>query len=208
MIRVSPQKLNLVAQLIRGKKVATALADLQFSRKRIAGDVQEVPGIGDRQRREQPRPRRRRSRRRRGACRQGARDEALHAARPWPRRADLEAVLAPDDRRSSGRGEPKRREERSMGQKINPIGLRLGINRTWDSRWFAGKSEYGKLLHEDIEDPRGRCMKELKQAAVVQDRHRASAQEVPRHHSLGASGRGDRQEGRRHREAAQEGCRA
>jgi large subunit ribosomal protein L22 len=36
MIRVSPQKLNLVAQLIRGKKVATALADLQFSRKRIA----------------------------------------------------------------------------------------------------------------------------------------------------------------------------
>ena len=37
-----------------------------------------------------------------------------------------------------------------MGQKINPIGLRLGINRTWDSRWFAGKNEYGKLLHEDV----------------------------------------------------------
>jgi large subunit ribosomal protein L22 len=36
MIRISPQKLNLVAQLIRGKKVATALADLEFSRKRIA----------------------------------------------------------------------------------------------------------------------------------------------------------------------------
>ncbi len=41
MIRVSPQKLNLVAQLIRGKKVATALADLQFSRKRIAVDVRK-----------------------------------------------------------------------------------------------------------------------------------------------------------------------
>jgi len=40
-IRVSPQKLNLVAQLIRGKKVATALADLQFSRKRIALDVKK-----------------------------------------------------------------------------------------------------------------------------------------------------------------------
>ena len=37
-----------------------------------------------------------------------------------------------------------------MGQKVNPIGLRLGINRTWDSRWFAGKT-YGSLLHEDIE---------------------------------------------------------
>tara|TARA_E500000331_G_scaffold202407_1_gene194235 strand:+ start:114 stop:791 length:678 start_codon:yes stop_codon:yes gene_type:complete len=36
-----------------------------------------------------------------------------------------------------------------MGQKVNPIGFRLGINRTWDSRWYAGK-EYGSLLHEDI----------------------------------------------------------
>src|SRR6186997_171985 len=41
MLRVSPQKLNLVAQLIRGKKVATALADLQFSQKRIAKDVRK-----------------------------------------------------------------------------------------------------------------------------------------------------------------------
>jgi large subunit ribosomal protein L22 len=38
-LRVSPQKLNLVAQMIRGKKVQTALADLEFSRKRIARDV-------------------------------------------------------------------------------------------------------------------------------------------------------------------------
>ena len=37
-----------------------------------------------------------------------------------------------------------------MGQKVNPIGLRLGVNRTWDSRWYAGKREYGKLLQEDI----------------------------------------------------------
>jgi large subunit ribosomal protein L22 len=41
MLRVSPQKLNLVAGLIRGKKVASALADLQFSRKRIARDVRK-----------------------------------------------------------------------------------------------------------------------------------------------------------------------
>ena len=41
MLRVSPQKLNLVAQMIRGKKVASALADLQFSRKRIAKDVRK-----------------------------------------------------------------------------------------------------------------------------------------------------------------------
>ena len=36
-----------------------------------------------------------------------------------------------------------------MGHKVNPIGLRLGINRTWDSRWFAG-NDYAKLLHSDI----------------------------------------------------------
>ena len=42
MLRVSPQKLNLLAQLIRGKKVETALADLQFSRKRIALDVRKT----------------------------------------------------------------------------------------------------------------------------------------------------------------------
>jgi large subunit ribosomal protein L22 len=41
MLRVSPQKLNLLAQLIRGKKVATALADLEFSRKRIAQEVRK-----------------------------------------------------------------------------------------------------------------------------------------------------------------------
>jgi large subunit ribosomal protein L22 len=40
-LRVSPQKLNLVAGLIRGKKVDTALADLEFSRKRIAADVRK-----------------------------------------------------------------------------------------------------------------------------------------------------------------------
>ena len=37
-----------------------------------------------------------------------------------------------------------------MGQKVNPIGLRLGINRTWDSRWYANDENYSGLLHEDI----------------------------------------------------------
>ncbi|MFL5322712.1 MAG: 30S ribosomal protein S3, partial [Microvirga sp.] len=52
-----------------------------------------------------------------------------------------------------------------MGQKVNPIGLRLGINRTWDSRWFARKGEYARLMHEDIA-VREALMKQLKQAAV------------------------------------------
>lgn len=52
-----------------------------------------------------------------------------------------------------------------MGQKVNPIGLRLGINRTWDSRWYANKREFGKLLHEDVAI-RAYLTKELKQAGV------------------------------------------
>ena len=38
-----------------------------------------------------------------------------------------------------------------MGQKVNPIGLRLGINKTWDSRWYADKRKYADLLHEDLQ---------------------------------------------------------
>ena len=52
-----------------------------------------------------------------------------------------------------------------MGQKVNPIGFRLGINRTWDSRWYAGK-EYGTLLHEDVKI-REYIEKALAQAGVA-----------------------------------------
>ena len=51
-----------------------------------------------------------------------------------------------------------------MGQKVNPIGLRLGINRTWDSRWFARK-DYAALLHEDLK-LRGFLNERLQQAGV------------------------------------------
>ena len=37
-----------------------------------------------------------------------------------------------------------------MGQKINPIGMRLQVNRTWDSRWYADTKDYGNLLLEDL----------------------------------------------------------
>ena len=52
-----------------------------------------------------------------------------------------------------------------MGQKINPTGFRLGINRTWDSRWYANSKDYGKLLHQDFAI-RAALMKLLKLAAV------------------------------------------
>ncbi|MEE8306624.1 MAG: 30S ribosomal protein S3 [Gammaproteobacteria bacterium] len=52
-----------------------------------------------------------------------------------------------------------------MGQKVNPIGLRLGINRTWDSRWYANAKDYAGLLHEDIKI-REFLEKKLSQAGI------------------------------------------
>jgi small subunit ribosomal protein S3 len=52
-----------------------------------------------------------------------------------------------------------------MGQKVNPIGFRLGVNRTWDSRWFADGREYAKLLHEDFRI-REYLREKLKQAGI------------------------------------------
>ena len=52
-----------------------------------------------------------------------------------------------------------------MGQKVNPIGLRLGINRTADRRWYADSADYGRLLHEDIAI-RKEVNNRLKQAGI------------------------------------------
>lgn len=51
-----------------------------------------------------------------------------------------------------------------MGQKVNPISLRLSVNRTWDSRWYAGRA-YASLLQQDLKI-RDFVMKKLKSAAV------------------------------------------
>ncbi len=53
-----------------------------------------------------------------------------------------------------------------MGQKINPIGFRLGINKTWDSRWFAETGDYSRLLHEDLKI-RAYVEKELAAASIA-----------------------------------------
>ncbi|MDK2858145.1 MAG: small subunit ribosomal protein [Verrucomicrobiota bacterium] len=52
-----------------------------------------------------------------------------------------------------------------MGQKVNPIGLRIAVNKNWRSRWFAGKKEFADLLHEDIRI-REAVQTRLKDAAI------------------------------------------
>ena len=52
-----------------------------------------------------------------------------------------------------------------MGQKVNPNGFRLGVNRTWSSRWFS-KSNYAKFLHQDLEI-KSYVQKKLKNASIA-----------------------------------------
>ena len=63
-----------------------------------------------------------------------------------------------------------------MGQKVNPIGLRLGINKNWQSRWYADK-KYADLLHEDIKI-RNFLLKKLRQAGVSKVEIERSAKKV------------------------------
>ena len=67
----------------------------------------------------------------------------------------------------------RRSAHKKWVRKVNPIGLRLGINRTWDSRWFATK-EYADLLHEDLDDPRAADQEAAAGRNVSRDRHRAA----------------------------------
>src|SRR6185369_11546378 len=115
-----------------------------------------------RQRGKQPQPGRRRAGRGGSLGRQVDHDEAL--PHPWSRQVDPhpEAVLAPPDRRPRNR---RRRGGLIMGHKSNPIGLRLQINRTWDSRWYAEGKNYQQMLKEDLEI-RKYVVENLPQAAI------------------------------------------
>ena len=65
-----------------------------------------------------------------------------------------------------------------MGQKVSPHGLRVGINRDWDSRWFATKNDYDRFLHEDIKI-RACCHEFWKNANVANiEIERKSAQDI------------------------------
>jgi small subunit ribosomal protein S3 len=62
-----------------------------------------------------------------------------------------------------------------MGQKVNPIGLRLQVNRTWDSRWYADTKDFGRLLHEDLkirEFIRKRCAQAGISRIIIERPHR------------------------------------
>ena len=84
-----------------------------------------------------------------------------------------------------------------MGQKVNPISIRLGVNRTWDSRWYAEGKDYSKLLHEDFEI-REYIKSKLKQAGISKVIIEAPCQAPPRFYLCRAPWRDHRQERRGH----------
>ena len=88
-----------------------------------------------------------------------------------------------------------------MGQKVNPIGLRLGINRTWDSRWFEDR-EYTERLRRTSKI-REFLTKRLAQAGISRIVIERPAKKAPDHAAHGASRRRDRQEGPGDRDAPQ-----
>ena len=156
-LRVSPQKLNLVAAMIRGMDVNKAIAALSFSRRRIAGDVKK--GL-------------------QSAIANAENNHSLDVDRLFVKEAHVGKGLVMKRFRARAKGRGARilkpfshltivvgeKESNRMGQKVKPIGLRVGINRTWDSRWYAGRN-YGQLLHQDIK-LRKYLMGRLKQAAI------------------------------------------
>ena len=82
-----------------------------------------------------------------------------------------------------------------MGQKSSPVGLRLQINRTWDSRWFAEGQDYGRLLLEDLKIRRF-IIDKLPQAAISKVVIERPAKICRDQHLCRAPGRDHRQEGR------------
>ena len=163
--RLSPQKLNLVAAADPRQEGLRRRSPTSTSRrKRIAGQVKQDAAERHCQRREQSRSRRRQPRRRRGACRQGDGDEALHAARPRPRRPDPEAVLAPDDRGPRSRRKRLRHawDRKSIRSGCGSASTRPGIRAGSPTRAnTASCCTRTSRIRETL-------MEDLKQAAVSQ----------------------------------------
>lgn len=68
-----------------------------------------------------------------------------------------------------------------MGQKVSPIGMRVGVIRDWDSRWYANKADFGDLLNEDVK-VRNFLEKELKDAYISRVEIERTGKKIGRAH--------------------------
>ncbi len=166
-IRSSPQKTRLVVDLIRGRSANEARMILRQTNKRMAPTVLKVldSAIANAENRnndvdvdelvvseayvnEGPRQKR-------------IRPAPMGRAYRYQRRTSHIAVVVSDKKEEPAQA---RQGERIVGQKVHPYGFRLGVTKTWRSRWFA-KADYAKLLREDLE-LKGALRERLKSAGV------------------------------------------
>ena len=94
-----------------------------------------------------------------------------------------------------------------MGQKINPIGFRLAVNRNWSSRWYANSRNFAPMLAEDIK-VRDFLKKKLAHASVGRVLIERPAKDARITIFSARPGRGDRQEGRGDRSRSRPSCAA
>ena len=201
-IRMSAQKVRLVLEVVRGKPATRSAGDPQVpaEARRAAGRRGRALGRGQRRKQLQHGSGRSGDHALLGRRRPHA--QALAPARPRPRQPDLEA-LEPHHRRGGREG----RLRPSMGQKVHPIGFRLGIKvgdrsvKDWQGRWFATGAEYASLLLEDIK-VRQHIMTAHGRRGRLQSRDRALGQHDHRHDPRRQAGHRHRQERRQGRRAA------
>ena len=169
-----PQKLNLVASMIRGTNVSQALVQLTFNSKRISGDVKKAlqSAIANAENNHNLNVdslyvkeayvgknlvMKRMHTRGRGRSAQVLKPFAnltpilCEKAEEAPKTKKVKAKATEAKKPAATKAPAKAKKESVlMGQKVNAISLRVGINRTWDSRWYAG-ADYADKLHEDFQ---------------------------------------------------------
>ena len=140
---------GLVLDLIRGKKAADALSILRFTKKSVAREVEKTLRsaianavlVADRNQKRQAR--------RGGPGGERVRSPARARRRSGCARPDGPRLPGHQAHRAHHRPGGGKGVAGTMGQKVHPIGFRLGYTKTWRSRWYAEK-EYADLLHEDL----------------------------------------------------------
>jgi hypothetical protein len=158
-----------MARALRGKTVPDALKLVEFSERKAAFYIGKTLKSAIANAENMPNCRRY-SVRARGGDRTGAGDETVLAARPRHGQSHQGAgpVTKDNIERIRNRVQNKPlclRKGDHLGQKVNPIGFRVTVNKDWRSRWFAEKKEFGDLLHEDLKI-RDLVKARLKDAAV------------------------------------------
>ena len=145
-VPMSAQKMREMVRQIQGLPALQAQAVLKVRAAQVGALCGQDPRLGDCQCREQQQGQAGDVAGERSGGGHGDFHEAFHSQSARLGRADHQAPLPHQNHGF--------RRVISMGQKTNPIGLRVGVNKDWRSKWYAGKKEFGTLLGRRSQDPR------------------------------------------------------